>query len=230
MEAGMSRVLIVEDDASMAIALRDGFEFEGYNVTVAKDGPTGFRLATEKDLDIIILDVMLPQMSGLDVCKKLRNAGNSIPIILLTARGQEIDKVLGLKTGADDYVTKPFSFMELVARVEALLRRTSKHIANLEQYQFGDIILNFKKNEATLGEEMLDLSPREFKILKYFIEHQGEVVTRDQLLDAVWGYDSFPFTRTVDTHIAKLRHKIKDDPANARHILTVHRAGYKFIG
>jgi DNA-binding response OmpR family regulator len=226
----MSRVLIVEDDASMAIALRDGFEFEGYNVTVAKDGPTGFRLATEKDLDIIILDVMLPQMSGLDVCKKLRNAGNSIPIILLTARGQEIDKVLGLKTGADDYVTKPFSFMELVARVEALLRRTSKHIANLEQYQFGDVILNFKKNEATLGEEMLDLSPREFKILKYFIEHQGEVVTRDQLLDAVWGYDSFPFTRTVDTHIAKLRHKIKDDPANARHILTVHRAGYKFIG
>src|SRR5687767_13369372 len=163
----MSRVLIVEDDASMAIALRDGFEFEGYNVTVAKDGPTGFRLATEKDLDIIILDVMLPQMSGLDVCKKLRNAGNSIPIILLTARGQEIDKVLGLKTGADDYVTKPFSFMELVARVEALLRRTSKHIANLEQYQFGDVILNFKKNEATLGEEMLDLSPREFKILKY---------------------------------------------------------------
>jgi DNA-binding response OmpR family regulator len=226
----MSRVLIVEDDPSMAIALRDGFEFEGYSVTVAKDGPTGFRLATEKDLDIIILDVMLPQMSGLDVCKKLRNAGNSIPIILLTARGQEIDKVLGLKTGADDYVTKPFSFMELVARVEALLRRTSKHIANLEQYQFGDIILNFKKNEARLGEEMLDLSPREFKILKYFIEHQGEVVTRDQLLDAVWGYDSFPFTRTVDTHIAKLRHKIKDDPSNARHILTVHRAGYKFIG
>jgi DNA-binding response OmpR family regulator len=226
----MSRVLIVEDDPSMAIALRDGFEFEGYSVTVAKDGPTGFRLATEKDLDIIILDVMLPQMSGLDVCKKLRNAGNSIPIILLTARGQEIDKVLGLKTGADDYVTKPFSFMELVARVEALLRRTSKHIANLEQYQFGDIILNFKKNEAMLGEEMLDLSPREFKILKYFIEHQGEVVTRDQLLDAVWGYDSFPFTRTVDTHIAKLRHKIKDDPSNARHILTVHRAGYKFIG
>jgi DNA-binding response OmpR family regulator len=226
----MSRVLIVEDDPSMAIALRDGFEFEGYGVTVAKDGPTGFRLATEKDLDIIILDVMLPQMSGLDVCKKLRNAGNSIPIILLTARGQEIDKVLGLKTGADDYVTKPFSFMELVARVEALLRRTSKHIANLEQYQFGDIILNFKKNEAMLGEEMLDLSPREFKILKYFIEHQGEVVTRDQLLDAVWGYDSFPFTRTVDTHIAKLRHKIKDDPTNARHILTVHRAGYKFIG
>lgn len=226
----MSRVLIVEDDPSMAIALRDGFEFEGYTVTVAKDGPTGFRLASEKDLDIIILDVMLPQMSGLDVCKKLRNAGNSIPIILLTARGQEIDKVLGLKTGADDYVTKPFSFMELVARVEALLRRTSKHIANLEQYQFGDIILNFKKNEAMLGEEMLDLSPREFKILKYFIEHQGEVVTRDQLLDAVWGYDSFPFTRTVDTHIAKLRHKIKDDPSNARHILTVHRAGYKFIG
>jgi DNA-binding response OmpR family regulator len=230
MEAFMSRVLIVEDDASMAIALRDGFEFEGYNVTVAKDGPTGFRLATEKDLDIIILDVMLPQMSGLDVCKKLRNAGNSIPIILLTARGQEIDKVLGLKTGADDYVTKPFSFMELVARVEALLRRTSKHIANLEQYQFGDIVLNFKKNEAMLGDEMLDLSPREFKILKYFIEHQGEVVTRDQLLDAVWGYDSFPFTRTVDTHIAKLRHKIKDDPSNARHILTIHRAGYKFIG
>src|ERR1051325_924130 len=129
----MSRVLIVEDDASMAVALRDGFEFEGYNVTMAKDGATGFRLATEKDLDVIILDVMLPQMSGLDVCKKLRNAGNNIPIILLTARGQEIDKVLGLKTGADDYVTKPFSFLELMARVEAVLRRTSKSPEAVEQ-------------------------------------------------------------------------------------------------
>jgi DNA-binding response OmpR family regulator len=226
----MGRVLVVEDDQAMAVALRDGFEYEGYSVTVAKDGATGLRIASEKDLDIIILDVMLPKMSGLDVCKRLRNDGNDIPIILLTARGQEIDKVLGLKVGADDYVTKPFSFMELAARVEAVLRRASKSVDKVDVFRFGDVTLDFKKCEATKAENQVELSPREFKLLKYFIEHRGEVVTRDQLLDAVWGYDSFPFTRTVDTHIAKLRHKIEDDPGNPLYIITVHRAGYKFIG
>ncbi|HET9532390.1 MAG TPA: response regulator transcription factor [Blastocatellia bacterium] len=226
----MGRVLIVEDDQAMAVALRDGFEYEGYSVTVARDGALGLRLATEKDLDLIILDVMLPKMSGLDICKQLRSEGNDIPIILLTARGQEIDKVLGLKLGADDYVTKPFSFMELAARVEAVLRRATKHSEKVEVFQFGDMTLDFKKCEATRSGLPMDLSPREFKIMKYFIEHRGEVVTRDQLLDAVWGYDSFPLTRTVDTHIAKLRQKIEPDAGNPHYIITVHRAGYKFIG
>ena len=225
----MRRVLIVEDDQAMAVALRDGFEYEGYSVQVARDGTTGLRLAAEKELDLIILDVMLPKLSGLDMCKQLRNDGNIIPIIMLTARGQEIDKVVGLKLGADDYVTKPFSFMELMARVEAVLRRAAQHTESLEGYRFGEVTLNFKKFEASKGSAPLDLSPREFSILKYLIEHRGEVVTRDQLLDAVWGYDGFPLTRTVDMHIAKLRQKVEETPGAPRHIITVHRVGYKFM-
>jgi DNA-binding response OmpR family regulator len=225
----MGRVLIVEDDQAMTVALRDGFEYEGYSVLHAGDGPCALRLASEKEFDLIILDVMLPKLSGLDVCKQLRGSGNGIPIIMLTARGQEIDKVLGLKIGADDYVTKPFSFMELMARVEALLRRSLKHIGAVECYSFGDVVLNFKKLEATKAAKALDLSPREFKILRYLIEHRGEVVTRDKLLDTVWGYDNFPLTRTVDMHIAKLRQKIEDAHNEPRHIITVHRAGYKFL-
>lgn len=226
----MTKVLVVEDDPAMAVALRDGFDYEGYQVSVAKDGQAGLHAALEENWDIMILDVMLPKMSGLDVCKQLRNDGNQVPIILLTARGQEIDKVLGLKLGADDYVTKPFSFMELMARVEAILRRATKQTSNFDIYSFGDVNLDFKKCEATKGHTLLDLSHREFNILKYFIEHRGEVLTRDQLLDSVWGYESFPLTRTVDTHIAKLRQKIEDDPGNPNFIITVHRVGYKFMG
>jgi DNA-binding response OmpR family regulator len=227
----MRKVLIIEDDQAMAVALRDGFSYEGYTVEVARDGAMGLKLATDKSHDLIILDVMLPKVCGLDVCKRLRTDGNQTPIIMLTARGQEIDKVVGLKTGADDYVTKPFSFLELMARVEAILRRAgSRGEDTLEQAQFGDIILNFKNLEARKGVHPLELSPREFKLLKYFLEHKGEVVTRDQLLDAVWGYDGFPLTRTVDMHIAKLRHKIEDSPSAPHYIITVHRAGYKFIG
>lgn len=225
----MNKLLIVEDDQAMAVALRDGFEYEGYTVQVARDGADGLRMALDEEPDIIILDVMLPKMSGLDICKHLRTGGNQIPIILLTARGQEIDKVLGLKLGADDYVTKPFSFMELAARVEAVLRRASGRIEKVESFQFGDVTLDFKKHLATKGGLSLELSHREFKILQYFIEHRGEVVSRDQLLDSVWGYDSFPLTRTVDTHIAKLRHKIENDPGNPQYIVTVHRVGYKFM-
>jgi DNA-binding response OmpR family regulator len=226
----MKRVLIVEDDHAMSVALRDGFAYEGYEVLVAKDGKTGWELASREPVDLIILDVMLPQMSGLDLCKHLRNAGNHIPIIMLTARGQEIDKVLGLKLGADDYVTKPFSFMELMARVEAVLRRASKHRDPLTQAQFGDVTLNFRTLEATKGGVPLELSPREFQILHYLIAHRGEVVSREQLLDAVWGYDVMPFTRTVDMHIAKLRKKIEDSPMDPHYIMTVHRVGYKFVG
>lgn len=226
----MRKVLIVEDDQAMAVALRDGFTYEGYAVQVARDGSAGLRLASERGLDLVILDVMLPRMSGLDVCKRLRSDGNSTPIIMLTARGQEIDKVLGLKTGADDYVTKPFSFLELMARVEAVLRRASRAPEQIENMKFGNVEVNFKNFEATKDGRALELSPREFKMLKYFVEHRGEVVTRDHLLDAVWGYDGLPLTRTVDMHIAKLRQKIEDTPGDPRHIITVHRVGYKFTG
>lgn len=226
----MRRILVVEDDHAMAVALRDGFTYKGYSVQLASDGMSGSRLVKEKDFDLVILDVMLPRMSGLDLCKQLRRSGNDIPIILLTARGQEIDKVMGLELGADDYVTKPFSFMELIARVEAVLRRASKPVDKSELVRVGDFVLDSKKCTASKSGKTLVLSPREFRLLEYLIDHRGEVVSRDQLLDSVWGYDNFPLSRTVDTHIAKLRQKIEDDPGNPRYIMTVHRAGYKFIG
>jgi len=222
------RVLIVEDDDSMSVALRDGFGYEGYEVTLARDGEEGYRLAVERPPDLMILDVMLPKMTGLDVCKKLRSAGSAVPIIMLTARGQEIDKVLGLKLGADDYVTKPFGFMELLARVEAVLRRCHGSTPAPETCRFGDVEIDFRRHEARKGGDELELSPREFELLDYFVRHRGEVVTRERLLDSVWGYNAIPFTRTVDMHIAKLRKKIEDDPSNPKRIVTVHRLGYKF--
>ncbi len=224
----MPKILIVEDDESMATALRDGFEYEGYTATVARDGAAGARLAGEATPDLIILDVMLPKVSGLDVCREIRKNGNTVPIIMLTARGQEIDKVLGLKLGADDYVTKPFGFMELLARVEALLRRVSGRTAQTEGYEFADVTVDFKRAEARKKGKVLDLSSREFRLLQYFIEHRGEVVSRERLLDTVWDYDSAPLTRTVDMHVAKLRKKIEDAPASPRFIVTVHGMGYKF--
>lgn len=226
----MLRVLIIEDDRAMVAALSLGFEHEGYVVFTARDGSAGLRLVSEKDPAIIILDIMLPRMSGLDLCKRLRESGNRTPIIMLTARGQELDKVVGLKTGADDYMTKPFSFLELLARVEAVLRRSAKHVEKIESYEFGDVKLDFKKFEAIKGDHQLNLSPREFNIMKYFVQHREEVITRDQLLNDVWGYNSFPLSRTVDTHIAKLRQKIESDAGEPQYIVTVHRVGYKFKG
>ena len=230
-----TRVLIVEDDEAMSIALRDGFQYEGYAVTVAKDGEAGLQMATSEGPDLILLDVMLPKMTGLDICKQLRGDGNSVPIIMLTARGQEIDKVLGLKLGADDYITKPFGFMELLARAEAVLRRTrvpatAAIAAPPETYGFGDVSIDFKRHEARKGSQPIELSPREFQLLAYFIQHTGEIVTREKLLDTVWDYNAIPFTRTVDMHIAKLRKKIEDNPSDPKHIVTVHRLGYKFTG
>ncbi|MFL6192621.1 MAG: response regulator transcription factor [Thermoanaerobaculia bacterium] len=226
-----TRVLIVEDDEAMSVALRDGFQYEGYSVTVAKDGEAGLQLATSEGADLILLDVMLPKMTGLDICKHLRGTGSEVPIIMLTARGQEIDKVLGLKLGADDYITKPFGFMELLARAEAVLRRSrGPATAAADVYRFGGLCIDFKRHEARKDGQPIDLSPREFQLLAYFIEHRGEVVTREKLLDTVWDYNAIPFTRTVDMHIAKLRKKIEDNPSDPRHIVTVHRLGYKFTG
>ena len=227
----MTRVLVVEDDEAMAVALRDGFTYEGYEVTVARDGEEGLHCAREEPPDLMILDVMLPKMTGLEVCKLLRGEGSQLPIIMLTARGQEIDKVLGLKLGADDYVTKPFSFMELMARVEAVLRRAQPGgLGHRSVYEFGDMTVDMDRHDATKGGEPVELTPREFRLLGYLLEHRAEVVSREELLDAVWGYDTIPFTRTVDTHIAKLRKKIEDDASDPQHIITVHRLGYKFVG
>lgn len=226
----MSKVLVVEDDEAMAVALQDGFSYEGHDVIRASDGEEALRLAREQNPDVMILDVMLPKMTGLEVCKTLRSERSALPIIMLTARGQEIDKVLGLKLGADDYVTKPFSFMELMARVEALLRRAQPDgLEPRSTHQVGRITVDIARHEACRDGEPLDLTPREFRLLGYFIEHAGEVVSREDLLDAVWGYDSIPFTRTVDTHIAKLRKKIETDPSDPEHLITVHRMGYKLV-
>ena len=224
-----SKILIVEDEPDMVLGLKDNFEFEGYEVITATDGEAGLERARAQKPDLIVLDVMLPRMSGLEVCKALRGEGWEGPILMLTARGQEIDKVVGLELGADDYVTKPFSIRELLARVRAILRRTDGSKKRLVQYGFGDVELDFEAYAATKGGEALELSPREFELLRYLIERKGETVTRDKLLEDVWGYDSYPSTRTVDTHIAKLRSKIGDSGSEPRWILTIHGMGYKFI-
>ena len=213
----------------MTLGLKDNCEYEGYEVSVARDGEEGLRRALEERPELILLDVMLPKLSGLDVCRQLRINGSGVPIIMLTARGQEIDKVVGLELGADDYVTKPFSINELLARIRAQLRRASRPAAKVETYLFGDIELNFRTYQATKAGRPVELSAREFEILKYLIRRRGEPVTRDELLEEVWG-DKYPFSRTVDNHIAKLRQKIETDPSEPRFIVTLHRVGYKFIG
>ena len=225
----MTKVLIIEDEPNMVLGLKDSCEYEGYEVSIARDGKEGLHKASTEKPDIILLDVMLPLMSGLDVCRTLRNRGVETPILMLTARGEEMDKVVGLEVGADDYVTKPFSIAELLARVRAHLRRATRQVAQIDSFTFGDVELNFKKYTARKGGEALELSAREFEIMHYLIRHRGETVTRDQLLDEVWGYDSTPITRTVDNHIARLRQKIEQDPSEPQHIITVHRLGYRFI-
>jgi two-component system alkaline phosphatase synthesis response regulator PhoP len=223
------RVLVVEDDPAMAVALRDGFTYEGCTVVMAADGAAGLQIAQQRAVDLIILDLMLPKLSGLDLCTRLRAAGNEVPIIMLTARGQEADKLQGLSLGADDYVTKPFSFLELLARARAVLRR-ARRPAPLDTYVCGDVTLDFRHLRATRGGRPLDVSPREFAILACLIARRGEVVTREELLQQVWGYRRPPFTRTVDMHIAKLRRKIEPSATAPEFILTIHGVGYTFVG
>jgi DNA-binding response OmpR family regulator len=226
----LPRILIIEDEPDLALGLRNNLEYEGCEVITARDGEEGARLACQERPDLILLDIMLPRLSGLDVCRLLRSKGMNTPIIMLTARGQEIDKVIGLEIGADDYVTKPFSIRELLARVHVQLRRLSRQGTESGTYRFGEIELDFTRHQAFKKGEPLELSAREFGIMKYFIARRGETITRDQLLDEVWGYENFPLTRTVDNHIARLRQKIEENPAEPQHIITVHRIGYKFIG
>jgi DNA-binding response OmpR family regulator len=222
------KVLIVEDDPSILIGVRDSLESEGYTVVTARDGESGLKLARTEDPDVVVLDVMLPRLSGIEVCRKLHEDRIRGSILLLTAKAAEADKVRGFQSGADDYLTKPFSVVELLLRVKALIRRTEPPGDKLPRYEFGAISLDFQKFEATRAGKPIELTPREFKIMRLFCENAGKVVTRNELLDKVWGYDTFPTTRTVDNHIVKLRKVIEDDPALPRFIVSVRGVGYKF--
>jgi two-component system, OmpR family, alkaline phosphatase synthesis response regulator PhoP len=225
------RVLLVEDEAGLRLTLTDRLGSEGYRVETASDGEAGLAQATTGGYDLIVLDVMLPRMNGFDVCREVRQRGVTTPILMLTARGQVVDKVVGLKLGADDYLTKPFETIELMARLEALLRRRpSSPRAGAGGYRFGDVSVDFRRMEVARGGEPVELSAREFKLLRYFIEHRGATLSRETLLSDVWGYDEMPLTRTVDVHVAGLRQKLEANPKAPEYIVTVHGLGYKFLG
>ena len=226
------RLLLVEDEPGLPLALSDRLSAEGYTVATAGDGNTAVTRATGEPFDVIVLDVMLPGRDGFDVAKTIRQQGVRTPILMLTARTQVVDRVVGLKLGADDYLTKPFETIELLARIEALLRRAPAGPSGviLERYQFGDINVDVRKAEVTSNGEQLELSAKEFQLLRYFIEHRGATVSRDELLHEVWGYNATPSTRTVDVHVAWLRQKLEPNPRVPQYILTVHGMGYKFAG
>ena len=225
------RVLLVEDEAGLRLTLTDRLTSEGYQVDTASDGEAGLRRASSGAFDLIVLDVMLPRMNGFDVCREVRRCGVDAPVLMLTARGQMVDKVVGLKLGADDYLTKPFEMPELMARLEALLRRRrSAAQPGGDAYRFGDVVVDFRRAEVTRGGTRVDLSALELKLLRHFIEHRGAALSRDALLSDVWGYDEMPLTRTVDVHVAGLRQKIETNPRVPEFILTVHGLGYKFVG
>jgi len=224
----MKRILIIEDEQSILMALTDDLTLEGYGVTSATDGLEGLSLAKENRHDLIILDIMLPEMDGFEVCRQLRQAGRTTPILMLTAKGQEADKVLGLELGADDYVTKPFSPRELLARIKAILRRVETTQEKMDIHRFGDVEIDFKKYEMKKNGRPVHLTSLEFSLIGFLIQHEGQVVDRSAILDGVWGEDVYIFPKTVDTHVGHLRKKIEDDPANPRHIIGVRGAGYKF--
>jgi len=226
----VKRLLIVEDEPGIVLTLSDRLTREGYAVESSVDGESGLERGTREPFDLILLDVMLPRLGGFDVMRELRKRGIETPVIMLTARGQVVDKVVGLKLGADDYVTKPFEMVELLARIEAKLRRQPVSIHPAEGHQFGDIRMDFRKAEITKAGLPLDLSAREFQLLRYFVEHRGATLSREELLNEVWGYNSMPTTRTVDVHVAWLRQKIEPNSRHPQYILTVHGMGYKFAG
>ncbi len=225
----MSRILVIEDDPAILRGLADSLRRESYEVLTAADGESGCRMAMEKHPDLLILDLMLPKLSGYEVCRQMRAKGLATPILMLTARGEEGDRVLGLDLGADDYVTKPFSLRELLARVRALLRRAQPPRALIDELRVSDITVDFRKYEATAAGVPLELTRREFQLLRALASRPGEVVSRSELLDQVWGLDEYPTTRTVDTHIAALRAKIERDPAKPEHLLTMRGVGYKWV-
>ncbi len=221
-------IAIIEDDESVRRSLVLNFELEGFEVATASDGHEGVSMVKSRNPDVIVLDVMMPRKDGLQACKEIRESGISTPLILLTGRSEEVDKVLGLDLGADDYLAKPFGMRELIARVKALLRRVQS-TQDVDSVSFDDVLIDFKAYKAERRSEPLELSAREYRLLKYLVAKKGLVVTRDELLDEVWGYNSYPSTRTVDNHIARLRQKIEENVEEPRHILTVHGVGYKFV-
>ena len=221
-------IAVIDDDESVSRSLVLNLELEGFKAVVAKDGEEGIEVVNSQKPDLIILDVMMPKKDGLQACKEIRNSGISTPLILLTARSAEVDRVLGLDLGADDYLAKPFGMRELIARVKALLRR-AQVTHEIDSVNFDDVVIDFKAYKAERNQQPLELSAREYRLLRYLVAKNGVVVTRDELLDEVWGYNSYPSTRTVDNHIARLRQKIEDNVDAPRHILTVHGVGYKFV-
>jgi two-component system, OmpR family, alkaline phosphatase synthesis response regulator PhoP len=226
----VKRILLVEDEPGLVMTLTDRLAREGYAVESSSDGESGLERAAAEPFDLVLLDVMLPRLSGFDVMRELRRRAIETPVIMLTARGQVVDKVVGLKLGADDYVTKPFEMVELLARIEAKLRRAPAVVHPAEGYQFGEIRMDFRKAEITKAGAPLDLSAREFQLLRYFIAHRGATISREELLNEVWGYNAMPSTRTVDVHVAWLRQKIEPNPRHPQYVLTVHGMGYKFAG
>lgn len=225
------RILLVEDERGLVRTLTDCLSGEGYMVETALDGEAGAKMAAEENFDLLVLDVMLPKKNGFDLLRDLRQQGIATPAIMLTARGQVIDKILGLKLGADDYLTKPFDMGELLARIEAILRRaTSTDQPISETFSFGDIRIDFPRAEVTRAGQPVELAAREYNLLRYFIENREKVLSRDKLLDEVWGYDAMPVTRTVDVHVGLLRQKLEPNPRQPRYFLTVHGLGYKFVG
>ena len=226
----MSRILVVEDDPAILRGLADNLTFESYEVLTAGDGEAAYRLLREKKPDLLILDLMLPRMSGYELCRKARSEGITTPILMLTARGEEADRVLGLDLGADDYMTKPFSVRELLARVRALLRRAAGPSKALpDDLRVDDVVVDFRRYEARKGKKTLEMTCKEFGLLRLLAARAGEVVSREELLNEVWGYENYPSTRTVDNHVASLRSKIEEDAAQPRRLLTVHGVGYKLV-
>ena len=227
------RILLVEDEPGLVFTLTDRLASEGYDVTSEEDGIAGSNRALRESFDLIILDIMLPGRSGLDICQDLRKQDIDTPVLMLTARSQVVDKVVGLKLGADDYLTKPFEVPELLARIEALLRRSTlaqSSTSRTDGYNFGEIGIDFRSAEVKRAGTLLDLSAKEFQLLQYFVEHKGATLSRDELLNEVWGYEALPSTRTIDVHVAWLRQKIEPNPRRPQYILTVHGLGYKFVG
>jgi len=225
----MARILIADDEADMVTGLRDNLQFEGYDVIVASDGEAALKSATSQSPDLVLLDIMMPKMEGLEVCRRIRQAGFMIPILMLTAKGQEIDIVRGLEAGADDYITKPFSLRELSARIKAALRRTDAGKGLSRVMRIGEATVDLVKGKVEHGKETFNLGHFELEILKLLVEHAEHPVERNKLLDVIWGLEGYPITRTVDNHIVSLRRKIEPDPKHPRHIVTVHSIGYKFV-
>jgi len=224
------RILLVEDEPGLTLVLSDVLRSEEYAIETAQDGESGFQLATDEYFDLLILDVGLPKKNGFDLLRDLRQRGISTPAIMLTARGQVVDKILGLKLGADDYLTKPFDTGELLARIEAILRRVPADVPTSDVYVFGDVRVDSRRAVVTRAGEPVEMTAREYQLLRFLIEHREAVLSRDELLDKVWGYDAMPATRTVDVHIGLLRQKLEPTPRLPQYILTVHGLGYKFVG